>query len=802
MSKNNLTGAQIIAKSLKEQGINVVFGIVGIPVVEVAEAIISEGIRFIGFHNEQSLSYAAGAYGYLTGRPGVCLVVSGPGVVHAMAGVMNAKVNCWPLLLLGGSSDIYQEGMGAFQELDQVTLCQPNTKYSARPTDPKQIPNIIDKAIKFSIYGRPGPVYVDLPANFIQATIDISSSSEAVSIKFPKGPIDPPKSLANTDDIIKAVQLLQNAKSPLIIIGKGASYSRAEKEINQLIEHTNIPFLPTPMAKGVVPDTHPLCVAAARSKALKDADVILLLGARLNWILHFGLPPKFNKNVKIIQADVLPEEHYQNSRIYVALLGHLPNVVSQLISTIQTTHFKYSIANSNIYQEGMGAFQELDQVTLCQPNTKYSARPTDPKQIPNIIDKAIKFSIYGRPGPVYVDLPANFIQATIDISSSSEAVSIKFPKGPIDPPKSLANTDDIIKAVQLLQNAKSPLIIIGKGASYSRAEKEINQLIEHTNIPFLPTPMAKGVVPDTHPLCVAAARSKALKDADVILLLGARLNWILHFGLPPKFNKNVKIIQADVLPEEHYQNSRIYVALLGHLPNVVSQLISTIQTTHFKYSIANSSYFQSLNKKINENITTVQKKFQDEKIPMSYHRAFWEIKKRLPKKNFVMVSEGANTMDIARSVFDLEEPRCRLDAGTFATMGVGIGFSIAAIVGDSAFGFSAMEIETVVRAQIPILIIVINNNGIYHGLDADSYAKIPINQLPSTALLPNLRYDLVADAFGGKGYFVKSPKELDNALEETISDESNSCIVINVMIEPGGNKKLEFAWMETTKSKL
>nr|CAG8463182.1 6534_t:CDS:2 [Entrophospora candida] len=562
MSKNNLTGAQIIAKSLKEQGINVVFGIVGIPVVEVAEAIISEGIRFIGFHNEQSLSYAAGAYGYLTGRPGVCLVVSGPGVVHAMAGVMNAKVNCWPLLLLGGSSDIYQEGMGAFQELDQVTLCQPNTKYSARPTDPKQIPNIIDKAIKFSIYGRPGPVYVDLPANFIQATIDISSSSEAVSIKFPKGPIDPPKSLANTDDIIKAVQLLQNAKSPLIIIGKGASYSRAEKEINQLIEQTNIPFLPTPMAKGVVPDTHPLCVAAARSKALKDADVILLLGARLNWILHFGLPPKFNKNVKIIQADVLPEEHYQNSRIYVALLGYLPNVVSQLISTIQTTHFKYSIANS--------------------------------------------------------------------------------------------------------------------------------------------------------------------------------------------------------------------------------------------------SYFQSLNKKINENITTVQKKFQDEKIPMSYHRAFWEIKKRLPKKNFVMVSEGANTMDIARSVFDLEEPRCRLDAGTFATMGVGIGFSIAAklcypnkrviaIVGDSAF---------VVRAQIPILIIVINNNGIYHGLDADSYAKIPINQLPSTALLPNLRYDLVADAFGGKGYFVKSPKELANALEETISDESNSCIVINVMIEPGGNKKLEFAWMETTKSKL
>ncbi|GBC09961.1 hypothetical protein RclHR1_09230008 [Rhizophagus clarus] len=552
MTKNNkITGGELIAKALKKQGVEVVFGIVGIPVVEVAEAIISEGIKFVGFRNEQSLSYAASAYGYLTGRPGVCLVVSGPGVVHALAGVINAQVNCWPLLLIGGSSDTYQEGMGAFQELDQVTLCRPNTKYSARPPSISQIPNVLDKAIRISMYGRPGPVYIDLPADFIQGSVSLE------------------------------------------------------------------------------------------------------------------------------------------------VLNSLPN------------------------------------------------------QSP-------------------------------------------------DPPKSLADPNEINNAIKLIVNAKSPLIIIGKGAAYSRAEKELKELIEKTNIPFLPTPMGKGVLPDSHPLCVSAARSKALANADVILLLGARLNWILSFGLPPKFNKSVKFIQIDILPEEHYNNSRINVALLGHLPLVISQLISSLPST-YKYSIT-SNYFSSLKQKIDDNIKITNEKFHDNNIPMSYYRAFYEIKQKLPKKDIVFVSEGANTMDIARSIFDVQEPRCRLDAGTMATMGVGMGYAIAAklyypkkrvvaIVGDSAFGFSAMEIETAVRANIPLLIIIINNNGIYHGLDTKSYNETPINNLPSTALLPDVRYDLIADSAGGKGYFTKTPQELNNALDEALKDD-NKCIVINVMIQPGGKKKL------------
>ncbi|RIA95582.1 thiamine pyrophosphate enzyme, N-terminal TPP binding domain-containing protein [Glomus cerebriforme] len=563
MANNKITGGELIAKALKNQGVEIVFGIVGIPVVEVAEAIISEGIKFVGFRNEQSLSYAASVYGYLTGRPGVGLVVSGPGVVHALAGVINAQVNCWPLLLIGGSSDTYQEGMGAFQELDQVTLCRPNTKYSTRPPSISQIPNVLDKAIRTSMYGRPGPVYVDLPADYIQGSVSLE-----VLNSLPKRSPDPPKSLADPNKIDDAVKLIVNAKNPLIIIGKGAAYSRAENELKEFIEKTNIPFLPTPMGKGVLSDFHPLCVSAARSKALADADIILILGARLNWILHFGLPPKFNKNVKFIQIDILPEEHYNNSRIDIALLGHLPLVILQLINSLPSTY--------------------------------------------------------------------------------------KYP------------------------------------------------------------------------------------------------------------------------------------------------------TT--------SNYFISLKRKIDDNIQITNERFNDDSVPMSYYRAFYEIKQKLPKNDIVFVSEGANTMDIARSIFDVQEPRCRLDAGTMATMGVGMGYAIAAklyypnkrvvaIVGDSAFGFSAMEIETAVRANIPLLIIIINNNGIYHGLDAKSYNDTPINNLPSTALLPNVRYDLIANAAGGNGYFVKTPQELSNALDEALRDD-NKCIIINVMIQPGGKKKLEFAWMETTKSKL
>lgn len=212
------SGAELIANCLKTQGVEVVFGIVGIPVVEVAEACVAAGIRFIGFRNEQSAAYAASVYGYLSGRPGVCLSVGGPGVVHALAGLLNSKINCWPMVLLSGSSETDQVERGAFQELDQVEACKPYCKYAARPTSLEQLPFIVEKAFRTALYGRPGAAYVDLPADFIQYPIRNKQVME--DIQVPKVP-NAPKAMADLDDLNKAVALLKNARHPLIVVGKG-----------------------------------------------------------------------------------------------------------------------------------------------------------------------------------------------------------------------------------------------------------------------------------------------------------------------------------------------------------------------------------------------------------------------------------------------------------------------------------------------------------------------------------------------------------------------------------------------------
>lgn len=317
------TGAHVVAETLRSLQVDVVFGIVGIPIVEIAEACIALGIRFIAFRNEQSASYAAQAYGYFTGRPGVCLVVGGPGVVHAMAGIVNAHVNCWPILVLAGYIETYQKEMGGFQEFDHISLLKPHTKFAAQPSSIDRIPFILEKAYRLAFYGRPGPTFVDIPANFIRSQCPTLSQITRVP--------DSPRSMASKEMISLAVSRLKASKAPLVVIGKGCAYARAENQIRSLIDSTQLPFLPTPMGKGVLPDSHPLNVAAARSTALAGADVVLLLGARLNWILHFGTS-KWRKDVTFIHVDIAAEELGNNaSESKIRLLGDVGFVAEQLL---------------------------------------------------------------------------------------------------------------------------------------------------------------------------------------------------------------------------------------------------------------------------------------------------------------------------------------------------------------------------------------------------------------------------------------------------------------------------------------
>src|SRR3954468_8591653 len=269
-----INGATLIARSLKQQGVDYMFGIVGFPVVPIAMAAQREGITFIGMRNEQAASYATQAAGYLLGRPQACLVVSGPGVIHALSGLANAQQNNWPMILIGGASGIDQNGMGAFQEERQVLATTPFTKFSHVVERTDRIPFYVEQAVRTAWYGRPGAAYLDLPDDVILGRVDEADVRPAAAVP------PPPRSQAADADVAAALAALRSAERPLVIIGKGMAWSRAEDEVRAFIEQTQLPFLASPMGKGVMPDDHPLSVGAARSHALREADVILLLGSR------------------------------------------------------------------------------------------------------------------------------------------------------------------------------------------------------------------------------------------------------------------------------------------------------------------------------------------------------------------------------------------------------------------------------------------------------------------------------------------------------------------------------------------
>jgi 2-hydroxyacyl-CoA lyase 1 len=330
-----IDGATVIARSLKQHGVKLAFGIVGIPVQPIAGAMQREGIKYIGMRHEQSASYAAGAVGYLTGRPGACLVVSGPGMTNAISGLGNAQANCWPMVCLAGANDSYQMGMGAFQEAPQMQAAAPWVKYAAQPESTARLPFYIEQAVKNSIYGRPGPTYLDLMGDVISGKVEEGSLRQ-----YPTAP-DPPRAMTDPSAVSDAIDALKTAQNPLVIIGKGAAYARAEDEVRKFIETTQLPFLASPMGKGVVPDDHPLSVGAARSYALQNADLVFLIGARLNWIMHFGLPPRFREDVRVVQMDIAAEEIGRNVPAEVALVGDAKAVTAQLNRYLEEHPWQY-----------------------------------------------------------------------------------------------------------------------------------------------------------------------------------------------------------------------------------------------------------------------------------------------------------------------------------------------------------------------------------------------------------------------------------------------------------------------------
>lgn len=416
-----------------------------------------------------------------------------------------------------------------------------------------------------------------------------------------------------------------------------------------------------------------------------------------------------------------------------------------------------------------------------------------------------------------MDIPADVIQGEGEESKAHVVPT---------PPRAGPDPEKLELAVRLLKSAKAPLVIVGKGAAYAQAEALIRKFIDQTKIPFLPTPMGKGVLPDSHPSNTASARSVALKGADVVLILGARLNWILHYGEEPKWNAAVNIIQVDVdATELGKNNANPALGIVGDIKVVTSQLSQALGTWQYNTS---SEYIRAIKASTAKNEANATKAAKKDTIPMNYARTFDVIKETLHRFSppedggIVYVSEGANTMDISRSAFPVEHPRLRLDAGTYATMGVGLGYAIAAhcaynlpspeassgsdfshkkivcLEGDSAFGFSLAEVETMARYGMDILIFVINNGGVYHGDSEDSDTWLQMQQrtiegkpqggLRSSSLGWEVGYEKIAEMCGGKGYLVRTPEELAKATEEGY--KAKVPVVVNVIIESGKAQKL------------
>ena len=426
-----------------------------------------------------------------------------------------------------------------------------------------------------------------------------------------------------------------------------------------------------------------------------------------------------------------------------------------------------------------GEYEELDQMNAAKPYAKASYRINRPEDVGIGVARAIRAALSGRPGGVYLDLPHDLLASVMDADAAQKTL-IKV----VDPaPAAIPAPESITRAVDLLANAKRPLVLLGKGAAYAQAENEIKEFIETTGIPFLPMSMAKGILPDNHPQSAAAARSYTISNADVVVLVGARLNWLLSNGEGPLWNENQKFIHIDIEPNEMDSNRAIAAPIVADIKSAVAALNGAIKVMgNVK---ASDEWTSGISAKRDVNVEKMAKRLTADPNPMNFSSALRAVRDGLAgRPDAYFVNEGANTLDFARSIIDMYEPRKRLDTGTWGVMGIGMGYAIAAAVetgkpvlaveGDSAFGFSMNEVETIVRYQLPITIVVFNNSGIYRG-DAPGAAPSPTGLLPA-------RYDKMIEAFGGTGYHCEDSASLESAIRTSL--ESGKPTLINAVIDP------------------
>jgi len=434
-----------------------------------------------------------------------------------------------------------------------------------------------------------------------------------------------------------------------------------------------------------------------------------------------------------------------------------------------------------------GDYEEMDQLAIAKPLCKAAYRVLHAEDIGIGIARAIRAAVSGRPGGVYLDLPAKLFGQVIDAEKGKKSLVKVIDAAPAQIP----SADAIKRALDVLKSAKRPLIILGKGAAYAQADAAIRAFVEKSGVPFLPMSMGKGLLPDTHPQCAGAARSTVLAQSDVVMLIGARLNWLLSHGKGKAWGTEPKkFIQVDIEPKEMDSNVEIVAPVVGDIGSCVAALNAAMGGNWQ----APADWIKTVTGKRDENVAKMAPRLMNNNVPMDYHGALGVLKNVIKERpDAILVNEGANTLDLARGIIDVYQPRRRIDVGTWGIMGIGMGYAIAAAVetgkpvlcveGDSAFGFSGMEVETICRYKLPVCIVVFNNDGIYRGTDVNSASADPA----TTVFVKGARYDKMIEAFGGVGVNATSPDELRRAVNDAM--DSGKPTLINAVLDPGAGSE-------------
>ncbi|HET9762534.1 MAG TPA: oxalyl-CoA decarboxylase [Casimicrobiaceae bacterium] len=550
----------------------------------------------------------------------------------------------------------------------------------------------------------------------------------------------------------------------------------------------------------------------AASRAELDGFQLVIDALKLNGIdTVFGLPgipiTDLTRRMQANGMRVISFRHEQNAGYAASIAGFIakkpgvcltvsaPGFLNGLtaLANATTNCFPMILVSGSSEREivdlQQGDYEEMDQLAIAKPLAKAAFRVLHAEDIGVGIARAIRAAVSGRPGGIYLDLPAKLFPQAIDAELGKRSL-IKV----VDPaPRQIPAPDAVQRALELLRSAKRPLVVLGKGAAYARADADIRALVEKTGIPYLPMAMAKGLLPDTHEQSAAAARSFVLPEADVVMLIGARLNWLLSHGkgktwggATPKAWGGQKFIQVDISPTEADSNVRVDAPVVGDIGSCVSALLQGMGSSWPKPP---AEWLDAIAERKNKNVAKMAETLAKDPAPMSFHSAL-NVVRDIVKANpdAYLVNEGANALDFTRSIVDMYKPRKRLDVGTWGVMGIGMGFSVAAAVvggqqviaieGDSAFGFSGMEVETICRYNLPVCVVILNNNGVYRGDEVNPTGGADPSPL---VFVKGARYEKLMEAFGGVGVLATTPAELRGAMEQAI--RSRRPTLINAVID-------------------